>query len=229
MLERLNLYDLLTALIPGALLLCVFVVLFPGVQAPTRGLALPQEFALVALLAGSILVGEVIQTLGSLFEPAFFRLFGGRPSDRALAGTLAARYFPVDAAVRIKAKLVGRVGPGAGSRSLFLAAMNIAEATPDSKAGIFNAQYGHHRAVTTLLLLTFIPLLASLRWGAATAWHCTQAWIVVITCAGLFALFAWRTWQRGVYYAREVLFAAERVIDAAPKENGDAGAAAHSA
>jgi hypothetical protein len=214
MLERLNLYDILAALVPGSLLLCFLVVLFPTIQEPTSGLHLPDEFAVVALIAGSILLGEVIQTLGSLLEPVLFKIFRGRPSDRALAGTLSARYFPSDAATRIKAKLGARVGAGASNRSLFLAAMNIAESTPDSKAATFNAKYGHHRAIATLILATLLLLFASLRWGAAASWPCSRAWVASVGLAGLLCLFSWRTWQRGAYYAREVLFSAERSLDA---------------
>lgn len=213
MLERLNLYDLLSTLVPGALFVSVVVTLFPELAVPVRAAGLPSEFSVVALLAVSLLAGEVVQTLGSMLEPALFRVFGGRPSDQALAGKLASRYFPRDAATRIKAKLAKRVGGEASSRSLFLTAMNLAESTQESKAATFNAQYGHHRAITTLFILTLGFLIASRNWGAARTWGCSHYWVLASSCLGLLALFARRTWQRGVYYSREVLFAAERLID----------------
>jgi hypothetical protein len=214
MLERLSLYDLLAAFLPGALLLCAIVILFPGVQLPTRGLALPSEFAVAALFAAAILVGEVIQAVGSLLEPKLFKMFGGRPSDLAVVGTLGERYLPADASARIRNKLLTRVGDGASDRHLFLAAMSIAESAEGSKAGAFNAQYGHHRAVTTLLLATLLIMLPSLHWGAAARWSGTGVGVALASCAGLLCLFAWRTWQRGAYYAREVMLAAERRLNA---------------
>jgi hypothetical protein len=227
MLERLKLYDLLSALVPGALLLCVLVLLFPDVAVPIRSAGLPSEFSLVALLAASLLAGEVVQTIGSILEPTLFRVSGGRPSDRALDGKLSTRYFPRDAAQRIKEKLQRRVGPGASDRSLFLAAMNLSESTEESKVATFNAQYGHHRAVTTLFLCTLVMLFGSRKWGAGATWNCTSYWAIATACAVLLVLFAWRTWQRGVYYSREVLLTAERMLNqtAASNATGPMGTA----
>lgn len=218
MIERLNLYDLLSALIPGSLLVCAGAVLFPGLTKPSPGVQMPGEFVVVGLLAASMLAGQLIQALGSTLEPLLFLLFGGQPSDRALSGTLGSRYLPRDASERIAAKLRARIGRDASGRSVFLSAMNIAESSRDSKAALFNAQYGYQRSVVVLLLATVALLGLSRRWGAAAGWGCGHFAVAVALSLGATGLFSWRAWQRGAYYAREVLLAAERELDGRSSE-----------
>jgi hypothetical protein len=215
MIERLNLYDILSGVVPGAILVSVLSALFPHLKGTFIAAGLPSEFALVALVAGSIVAGQVIQSLGSLGEPLLFRIFGGRPSDLALGGSLPARYLPKDASVRIAAKLRTRCDQAdASPHGLFLYAMNTAESTADSKARTFNAQYGHLRALATLGVLVIVMLVTSRYVGDARAWKPGGYWTVVGVTVSSLMLFAWRAWQRGAYYAREVLLAAERLIDA---------------
>lgn len=213
MLDRLSLYDILAAIIPGALLVCAVAVLFPDASTPFRSSALPDEFAVVALLAASMLAGLLVQTIGSALERPLFWMFRGRPSDRALSGTLGERYLPRDAAQRIEVRLRSRFGAKASRRALFLGAMNLAESASDSKAAAFNAQYGQLRAVFTLVLLTLALGLASRTWGAAATWSFGLYRTTIVISSVLAMLFAWRTWQRGAYYAREVLLTAERLAN----------------
>ena len=212
MLERLNLYDILATIVPGTILLTVVSALFPRTALPFRGIGFPDEFALVALLTGAIGAGLFVQTLGSMLEGRFFKVFGGMPSDRALAGNLGGRYLPRDAAKRVKDALQLRCGPHASPRTLFLHAMSVAESSADSKAAVFNAQYGQLRAVFSLSLLLLVLLSASRLWGAAATWRAGPFWTVLALGAILTTLFAWRTWQRGAYYAREVLLTAARLL-----------------
>jgi hypothetical protein len=213
MLDRLSLYDTLAALIPGSLLVASIAVLFPAATAPFRSAALPSEFAVIALLAAAMLAGLLTQTVGSALERPLLRVFGGLPSDRALSGKLGERYLPRDAAKRIETKLRSRFGANASKRALFLGAMNLAESVPESKAAAFNAQYGHLRAVFTLFLFLLGLGVASRLCGAAVAWDPTAYQTSVLLLVVATALFAWRTWQRGAYYAREVLLTAERIMD----------------
>lgn len=225
--ERLTLYDLLSALIPGALLLFGIAVLFPTVGASFHEVAVPEEFAVVVLLAGSMVAGQIVQTLGSLLEPALYRVRGGRPSDLALSGRPGRLSLPRDTAERVKAKLKRRFGAGCSDRSLFLGAKTLAEHASDSKAAQFNTQYSYHRSVFALFLATFLLIVASRFAGASVAWTSTRFWLTLAIDAVLTVLLAMRTWQRGAYYAREVLLAAERVLDT-PAEASSATATSES-
>jgi hypothetical protein len=227
MLERLNLYDILATIVPGTVLVTVVAALFPSVARPFHGIGFPDEFALVALLAAAMGAGLSVQTVGSMLEGRFFKLFGGMPSDLAFAGRLGDRYLPRDAATRIKATLQKRCGPTAKPRALFLHAMSIAESSADSKAAAFNAQYGQLRAVFTLFLLILVLLGSSRLWGAVAAWRATSFWTIEGLTALLTVLFAWRTWQRGAYYVREVLLTAQRLLaePAVSSASPDGGAA----
>jgi hypothetical protein len=212
MLDRLSLYDILAAIVPGALFVCAVAVLFPEVTHAFGATTLPDEFAVVALLAASMLAGLAVQTIGSALERPLFWVFRGRPSDRALNGTLGERYLPRDAAARIEGKLRSRFGERTSKRALFLCAMNLAESTSDSKAATFNAQYGHLRAVFTLFLVALGLGVASRTWGAAAEWSVGFYRTSVGVSTALAVLFAWRAWQRGAYYAREVLLTSERLL-----------------
>jgi hypothetical protein len=211
MIDKLSLYDVFSALIPGTLLVASVAILFPGI-ASTFSSRLPNEFIVVALLGASLVAGLFAQTLGSLIEPFIFKVFGGGPSDRALAGTLGSRYLPTDAAVRIKTKLRSRFGAEATDHSLFLGAMVEAQASEKSRAATFNAQYGYLRSIVVLLLMLVALLALSRCLGTAHEWRRSVFWTTIAGAMALSALFTWRTWQRGVYYAREVLLSAERLL-----------------
>lgn len=213
MFEKLPLYSILATVVPGSLAIGVVAALFPYVTGPVRKAALPSEFAFLVLLAAAMFAGQLIQTLGSLAEPLLFLLFGGRPSERALGGRLPDRYLPADASARIRQRLQAAVGGSASERSLFLAAMARAESTHDTKAAELNAQYGYHRALLALTVVAVGLLAASRWWGAAEHWHAAGYWTCFAFALALCLLLAWRTYQRGVYYAREVLLAAERTVN----------------
>jgi hypothetical protein len=216
MIDRLNLYDLLSGLVPGTLLVSSVAVLFPGV-APALAVPLPNEFAVVALLAASLVAGLLVQTAGSLVEPVTFKIFGGRPSDLAFEGKLGDRYLPTDAADRIKKCLRERFGAQSSERSLFLRAMGEAEAAETSKAKAFNGQYAFHRSILVLFASMTALVGLSRFFGRANTWSGPVFWFALASLLSLSALFAWRTWQRGAYYAREVLFTAERLARSQPE------------
>ncbi|HMA93725.1 MAG TPA: hypothetical protein VKP30_13635, partial [Polyangiaceae bacterium] len=154
MIDRLDLYDVLSAIVPGAVLVTGAATLFSNLKSPFIASGLPSEFAFVALVSGAMIAGQVVQTVGSALEPLLFRLFGGRPSDLAISGRLAARYLPDDASKRIVEKLRIRCGRSdASDHGLFLYAMNTAECSSNSKVRTFNAQFGHLRALFTTAVL----------------------------------------------------------------------------
>jgi hypothetical protein len=210
MTEKFSLYEVLSNLVPGTLLVGCLSVLFPSWGASVAT-GLPNEFVVVLLLAASVVAGMLVQTLGSLGEPVLFRAFGGRPSDLALAGRLNDRYLGKDKVDRLLAQLRARFGSEASHRSLFLGAMAEAEATETSRAKSFNAHYGYLRSITFLLLLVMPLVIWSRFSGRVAGWPGTSFWAIIVFLLAFLALFSWRAWQRGAYYAREVLLAFERL------------------
>lgn len=210
MTEKFTLYEILSNLVPGVLLVGCLGILFPTWGAGVKT-GLPNEFVVVLLMAASVVAGMLVQTLGSLCEPLLFRAFGGRPSDLALAGKLDERYLSKDKAVRVVGQLKARFGSEASDRSLFLGAMAEAEATETSRAKSFNAHYGYLRSIAFLLLLILPIVIWSRFAGRAAGWTGPSFWVIIVFLLAFLVLFSWRAWQRGAYYAREVLLTFERL------------------
>ena len=213
MVEKLDYYDALGVLVPGSLAACWAWICFPCLTGVVPSNGLPATFDIVASLALVILIGHIIQALGSILEPCIYRSWGGRPSERALSKGLGDRYFPKDSAARIRAKLVQTVGGESSERSLFLRAMHLAECAGNTRVQRFNSLYAYQRGLLILALIAFALLVASLQWGAASAWACGWKCVGVAVAASLFVLTWHRAKQRAFYYVREVLFTAERVLN----------------
>ena len=66
MAEKLDVYDLLAALVPGTLLVCLVAVMFPVASDCAFSVSLPGAFAVVALTVLSVFTGHMIQAFSSL-------------------------------------------------------------------------------------------------------------------------------------------------------------------
>ncbi len=213
MAEKLDVYDLLAAFIPGTLLVCLIPAVFPEVRCEAAFPAFPDAYAAVTLVALAVFTGHVIQAVSSVLEPGLYWTWGGPPSDRILGGKGGPRYLPADMAETIRATLAEALGRDASARSLFLYAAQLAENSGNSRVARFNALYGYHRNMLTLGLVSLVTYAASTQWGAASA--CARDTKALTAGAGMaLCLLLWhRTRQRAVYYAREVLLTAQRVIE----------------
>lgn len=211
MTDKLDFYEVISTLVPGTLLLCWLPVCFPGLLA-VHSPKYVDAFAVFALTALAILIGQLILALSSLSEPFLYWTWGGRPSDRALERGMG-NYFPHDTAVRIKQKLAEAVSSSTSDASLFLFAMQISDGSGVGRSPRFNSLYAYHRTLVTLVLIILILFLASCRWGAASAWPEKDVAGLVVVLIGVLALVWHRAKQRGIYYVREVLMTAERVLD----------------
>ena len=210
--DKLDYYDLLGSLIPGILLVTWVPICFPDTMKTFGAARFPEAFTVVAALAAAIFFGQIVQALGSVVEPVLYWSWRGRPSDRALSSGLG-RYFPSDAALRIRAKLTARVGPEASNGSLFLYAMQLSDAAQIGRSARFNGLYAYHRSLMVLTLIGILMTLASRFSGQMATWSCWHAWGLVLAMC-LLALLAWhRARQRAFYYVREVLLTAEKVMD----------------
>jgi hypothetical protein len=211
--EKLELYDILGIVVPGALLVYVIPMCF---RAPTElrsATGFPDAFLVIVLTALAVFAGHLIQALGSGLEPVLYWTWGGKPSNAALTRGLGERYLPADAADRIKRKLQAAVGPDQPATSLFLSAMQLAEGAVGSRASRFNALYAYHRALLVLTGLAMILLGAAMEWGALAPWSRETKALLLLANALLLVLLWYRAKQRSLYYVREVLLTAERIID----------------
>jgi hypothetical protein len=224
MVDKFKIYELLSWVIPGTLLLCLVAVSFPSLAAACSEVKFPDAFSVIALLALAIFVGNLVQAVASLIEPVLDWTWGGRPSERALRDGLGNRYLPKDSAERIRKKLEAALGVGASDRAIFLYAMQRAESAGSDRIGTFNALYAYHRA---LLVLSFAGLLALII--AVVSGHLPDLpWygaLGVIASGAVGLALVWhRTKQRAFYYVREVLHTAERLLDEAAPKSSDVAA-----
>lgn len=218
MTEKLDIYDVLSTIVLGVLLVCAVPVCFPTVL-HTQTPKYPDAFAVIALTAVSWVAGQLVQALSSLIEPVLFRTFGGAPSERALNGTLPTRYLSKPESARIKEKLLAAMGdPEASNASVFRYATHRTEGAGTGRTARFNALYAYHRGLLTTVLLLFVMLVVSGQSGSA--WSLNVRWGLACGTAVILLLCWIRTKQRGFYYAREVLGAAERVLDEAAAMTG---------
>lgn len=221
--DKFKIYELLSWVIPGTLLIWLGAVCFPSLATAGTAVKFPDAFGVVALLALAIFIGNLVQAVASLIEPVLNWTWGGRPSERALQGGLGDRYLPKDAAARIRKKLEEIVGAGASNRALFLYAMQRAESAGSDRISTFNALYAYHRALLVLCVAGLVALIIGIIGGQLPSlpWYGSVG-VAALAACGL-VLVWYRTKQRGFYYVREVLHTAERLLDqGGPKPSGSA-------
>lgn len=215
MLEKLDYYDLLGIVVPGTLLVCWLPVCFPVITSVAGSAGFPEAFEVIALVVLAFFVGQLVQAIASLVEPVLYWTWGGRLSDQALGGGLG-RYLPKATAARIKSRLVIAAGADTDDHSLFLFAMQRSDSAGIGRAARFNCLYAYHRALLVLILLATGSFVFSLWWGAAGTWSGSTITTTFVILVFLMAIVWYRAKQRGMYYVREVLLTAERVLEDRP-------------
>lgn len=209
MTDKLDPYDVLTKLVLGILLVCAILVTFPAISM-MPGSKIPTAFATLALVATALFTGEVLQAISSMTQGILYFTFGGRPSDGVLDNGLKG-YVSPSAANRVRGKLAAIVGADAPERDLFQYAMQLSQST--GRVAKFNAQYGYHRGMLTMVFLWLLLFLGSIRYGAAIAYSKEVHWTVIFGLVVLIGLLWYRAKQWACYYTKEVVYTAEQLID----------------
>jgi len=150
--NKFELYDILGFLIPGTLLVCWVPICFPSIFSIASFLKFPNAFSVIALTAWAVMLGHLMQAIGSIIEPAIQRTWGGRRSLTALDDGIG-RYLSKSAADRIRGKLAGLVGSQASDTDLFSYALQRTDAGSIGRAGRFNSLYAYHRGLIVFFLL----------------------------------------------------------------------------
>lgn len=220
--KQFSYYDVLGHLVPGTLLfLCVhFALSRLGLKAPVPTMAAPVEA--IAFLGVVMFLGQLVQALGSLLEPRYFKLMGGRPSDEVMSGR--DRRLSGEPLKLARRALQDDLGAETMSDDqLFVHAMGIANKHGLGRVERFNALYAYHRglltvAVVACLEVPLIWLVEPLVLGHQIA-H-VKFGVLLMSCLLLLWVLFLRTKQRGHYYAREVVQMAHRfLVD--PRNDGN--------
>lgn len=211
--EKIEIYDTLGILVPGILLITWLPLCYPRILA-VPVVKFPDAFAAVALLALALFAGHIVQALGSLIQPILSWMWRGTHSNRVFCSDNNPCLKP-GVASRIRAKLATRSGED-DDGALYQFAASIAESTAGSRVAKFNALYAFHRGLLVLILLVVATLPFTGPQGIAANWSIKVLWIAYASLFLLCLLVFNRTRQRAVYYVREVVLTAERVIDATP-------------
>ncbi len=220
MAEKFEYYDLLGTLVPGILMLSWIPVCFPALMS-VKGPSYPEAFAVLALTALAVLIGQLLQALGSiLMEPVLNYSWGGRPSEKVFKEGLG--NFKKENADRIRSKLEAKVGTGSADQSLFLYAMQLSESAKDSRVPRFNSLYAYHRNLCAAIAAAILSFVSSFYGGFASSLSFPMALLAILGLLAVLLVVVRRTKQRADYYVREVLMTAERVMDN-PKAAGEDG------
>jgi hypothetical protein len=211
--EKLDFYDLIGVLIPGTVFMCLGAICYPDMVIKLAVAKFPDAFSVIALTSVALFFGQVLQSLASLSEPLLERTWGGRCSERALTHGLGDRYLPKDSAIRIARRLSEAIKGESSQRSKFLFALQLSETGGNPRIARFNALYAHFRVCLLLSLAVLLMLAHAFTWGGLRAWTCPDKIGLSLLAVAIVALFWNRTRQRAIYYVREVLLTAERLLD----------------
>jgi hypothetical protein len=180
-----KIYDVLSSLIPGFILLMAVLELFK--------LPFNKEMV-VPYTAFAFLLGYLINTISSWLEDFYFLTWKGKPSDRLLNGhdIWKVRFYQSQ---RVKSLLKDESkNDKPTTDELFSIAMRYAN-QKDSRVEDFNATYAFSRSILTTVVIGGIFILVR-------NYDSLNYYLLIIPTL----LVVWlRCKQRGYYYAREVL------------------------
>jgi hypothetical protein len=218
MTDKFEMYDVLSVLIPGTLLVGLIPLCFPAVVHVTEA-KFPSAFAVLLLTGLAVFLGFIVQALSSFIEPLLEYSWGGRPSRRIFSEGLGLRYLGIDEANRVKQKLVLAAGPGQSDTAIFRYASQLSDAASVGRCTRFNGLYAYHRSLLTATMVSILLFSTSIEWGAAVGLSMGRVCLLLIGACLLTVLLWHRTKQRSLYFAAEILLTSERVLDDLARAN----------
>lgn len=202
--DKFELYDVLGIVVPGLVAVGMIFGALSWTGHKIEIPAMPEALQVLVSSATAIVLGQMVQAIGSLLEPFYFWTWGGRPSDQALKGQ--SKRLSAAQAELLKKRLANYILAGAShdltDQEIFLSAMSVCNHKSLGRVERFNSLYAYHRALTTLLLLSTIGTLGIIYVADPNP---RAAWRVVGLEVLVTLLFWFRTRQRGRYFADEVL------------------------
>lgn len=179
-----KIYDILSSLIPGFLVLTLLFYSFDNKY--------DKDF-IVIYTAVAFVLGYLINTIGSWLEDFYFFTWGGKPSLRLLngKGIWKVKFCEYE---KVKSLLIKDASANYTDNDLFNIAMRYANGTKDSRVDDFSSLYVFSRSILTTALISLIILIFG-RYDLQY-YFCLIPFIII---------FWVRSKQWGYFYAKEVL------------------------
>lgn len=180
-----KLYDILSSLVPGFLLL---LVILDFLNIPFK------NDLIVPYTSIAFLLGFLISTISSWAEDIYFLSWNGKPSDRLLNGKdiWKVKFYE---SKKVKELLKAEtVKSNPSNDELFSIAMRFAN-QKDNRVEDFNSAYAFSRSLLTCVLIGGIFLLI----------RYSNDWKIYLIVISTIIIVWLRCKQRGYYYSREVL------------------------
>ena len=181
-----KIYDILSALIPGFLVLGAFLYI---------GEISFDKIPVIFLTVFAYLIGYMINSLSSWLESILFFSWGGKPSDKLLKGEgiWKIKFYEYEKVKKMLKKESEKDKPK--NDELFQIAMRYAFSSGNQRVNDFNNGFSFSRSVFVSALISLIAL--------SMEYYCDYRFYIISTII-LFILWL-RAKQRGYYFAREVL------------------------
>ena len=213
MLEKIDIYDIVTSFVHGTLFVMACLVLFPQCLDVVRILAVPEIVATLMFVSLTYFLGQSIVAVSSILQKALFWTWGGTPSECVFNGRFPKKYLSSDMIDHVREVLKRTTSDELSDEALFLKASGIARASKGSLSERHNQMYAYNRVTITNLLLV-IGLVILSRFEGLGANISLTGFALLLGVLVLLLILHWiRARQRAFYYVREVLVAAERGLE----------------
>lgn len=212
MLEKIDIYDVVTSLLHGTLFLVAGLVLFPQIAKVSHPLGSSEFLSSIAFISIAYFVGQVITSLSSMIQPFLFLTWGGMPSKLAFQGSIPDKYLSCDMAELARSTIQKTASMPLSDAAIFSKATGIARKAEGSLVERHNRMYAYNRAAFCNLLLISSLFALSCRYGLCKSYSFLQIVGMAIGFLLLLLLHWYRAKQRAFYFVREILVVAEREL-----------------
>ena len=212
MLEKIDIYDIVTSLLHGTLFLVAGCVLFPHAIKIVAPLGISEFASSIAFICIAYFVGQVITSVSSIIQPCLFWTWGGTPSKLAFEGKIPDKYISYDMVKLARTALQKTSQNNLSDLAIFSKAMSIARKTDGSLSERHSRMYAYNRVTFCNLILVLGLFVLSCFYGQGKGLCCAQIVGIVIVFFLMLLLHWYRAKQRAFYYVREVLVVAEREL-----------------
>ena len=146
MIDKFDIYDIVTSLLHGTLFLVASVVLFPKTISVVRPLEISEVVMSAMFISGAYFLGQAITSISSLLQPFLFWTWGGMPSKIVFGGRFPEKYLSADLIGLAKKALQKSSDVKLSDAALFNKAMGIARKAEGSLSERHNQMYAYNRA-----------------------------------------------------------------------------------
>jgi len=212
MVDKFDFYDLLSVVVPGAILVGWIPICWPDILLIAHP-KFPDAFTVILLIALSMFVGQVAQSISSMIEKLHDLTFKGKASELLMKKKL--KTVNAELIDRVRAKIDRHSGNELSDDAAFLYAQEQARSVSHSRTERFNALYAYNRNLIGVLLIMIVNFSMSMGYGGVQRWPYQQAILGVLVA--LFFIQWFRARRRAEYFVREVLVTCETALDSRPK------------